>query len=188
MGVGAFAGALDHDPREPVAVRVFLAVVGLCFGGLGAALLVMLRRKAATSVQLYEGGMVELVGAKRREVAWRDVLSFRQIDYAQGLYRISELKLELRDGTRLRFNSQHLQGLSAIVARLEREIASEALPGLRQSLQSGQTLSFGTLALSRQGVHHRCRPCNLPIFPIGYSLTCGNTESGVLRSRARTEA
>jgi len=78
LGLLMFVGALDPDPKQPLAVRFFLTLAGASFGALGAAVLVVLRRKQATLVQLYEGGIVELNGKKRRTLAWEDVLSFQR--------------------------------------------------------------------------------------------------------------
>src|SRR3954468_13096597 len=59
VALGALAGALDRDPHEPLAVRMFLALVGFASVGLGAAALLVARGRAVTLVQLYEGGIVE---------------------------------------------------------------------------------------------------------------------------------
>ena len=154
MGVAAFVGAVDHDPHEPLAARVGLGVLGFGFAAFGAAVLVVTGRKAATLVQLYEGGIVELFYDRRREVTWRDVRSFRHKLHAHGLYRFSEVTLELVGGERLRFNSQHSQGLEAIAAKVEREIMAETLPAMRKGLQSDDALSFGKLSASRQGIRY----------------------------------
>ena len=76
---------------------------------MGAAVLVVLARKRATVIQLHDGGIVEMIGEKRRQLAWEDVLSFERSGYASVLYRLSVLNVKFRDGTRLNLNSQHLR-------------------------------------------------------------------------------
>ncbi|HKO47474.1 MAG TPA: DUF6585 family protein [Polyangiaceae bacterium] len=157
LGLFMFALALAPDSKERLSARVVFALVGTCFAGLGAFLVLLLRRKLATVVQLYEGGIVELVGAKRREIAWGDVLNFERSYYASGLYQLSVLSVKLRDGRRLNLNSQHLQDMDAIANRLEHQVTELLLLAMRQSLRLDQALSFGKVAASRQGIHFRKR-------------------------------
>ncbi|MEO6599322.1 MAG: DUF6585 family protein [Polyangiaceae bacterium] len=157
LGLVAFVGALDPDPKEPLAARIGLTLVGACFAGLGAAVLLVWWRKQATLVELYEGGIVALVGSERRELAWGDVLSFQRSTLTSALYRLSVLIFELRDGGQLNFTSQRPDDVEVIANRLEREITAQSLPRLRQILQSGRALSFGKVSASLLGVHHRKR-------------------------------
>jgi hypothetical protein len=150
VGAVAVGGAFSPDPGMTWGLRVFALLLGAAVGGLGVLVFALWRRKRVTLVQLCSGGLVEQVGTRRRQLLWRDVTQARYVP----LGYVSELRLELRDGSRLRFNSQHLEGLHAIALCAERELTARSLPELRAGLQTDESLSFGKVRASRRGIQY----------------------------------
>lgn len=158
MGVG-LVGALFlfPEPDRPLAGTVTIAAFGVGAVALGVLVLVVWRRKHNTQVLLYEGGIVELVWQKRRELSWQAIASFDYRTIATGTYVVTQLTIVPKDGKRWRLNSQHVQGLEAIAAKLAGEVTDLTLPAMREHLAVGERVGFGQLALSPDGIHKKRR-------------------------------
>jgi hypothetical protein len=158
MGVGLVAALfLFPEPDRPLAATVIIATFGVGACALGVLVLVFWRRKYNTRIVLYEGGIVELVRQKRRELSWQAIASFDYRTIATGTYEVTQLTIVPNDGKRFRLNSQHVQGLDAIAAKLASEVTAVTLPGMRERLAAGERVGFGKLTLSREGVHKKQR-------------------------------
>lgn len=158
MGIGLVAALfLFPEPDRPLAATVILATFGAAAVALGVLVLVVWRRKQNTRILLYEGGIVELVRQKRRELSWQAIKSFDYRRIATGTYVVTQLTIVPYEGKRWRLNSQHVQGMDAIASKLAGEVTDLTLPSMRERLAAGERVGFGKLTLSREGVHKRRR-------------------------------
>lgn len=154
MGGGLTAATFVFPEADrPLGGTVALVGCGVGLFALGVFVFVVWSRKRRTTIQLYEGGIVELVGAKRRQLSWQGIATFSYATITTGLYGVSQLTIEPQAGPRWKLNSQHVLGLDAIAAKLAHEVTNLTLPLMRERLAAGEQLAFGKLALSQQGIH-----------------------------------
>jgi|GEM_PF-3452389 len=145
------------EPGRPLAGTVTLAVFGIALFALGVFVLVVWRNKVHTRVQLYEGGLVELVRQKRRELPWHAIATFNYTTLASGAYSVTQLTITPKDGPLWRFNSQHLLGLQTIADKVAAAVTDLTLPSMRERLARGERVRFGKITLSREGIHQKQR-------------------------------
>jgi hypothetical protein len=134
----------------------FAAAIGLIL--LGASALAMVIELRGLIIKTYAKGLTFGRGARRRAVLWQQI---RKVNTLAVLYNHSGLSfgghativLTLDDGHPLRL-SNALEQIETLAAVVKRNVYPLLLAECKEKLRQRQTLPFGPLELSLQGIQH----------------------------------
>lgn len=155
--VGAFAWYRGAD-------RFFFVAFGLMVGLLGVwlAIRAIRKRNLGKRVGVYAEGMAYTQQGKTHIIGWDDISSvwqdttaryFRQPWQTQHRYAgtTHRYTLQLGDGSRFTFDDA-LANVGELGRVVQQETLHRLLPRLLEGYEAGETLSFGKLSLSKDGI------------------------------------
>jgi hypothetical protein len=134
-----------------------LTVVGAIALAAGAAGIVQAWRSAGLRVFVRAGGLARFQGGKLEAVRWQDIDVVRRVvqemketNFSQGAYM---LILGRKEGAPFVFN-ETLSGLKDLRGLVETHTLKHLLPPALKAVQAGQTVAFGPIGVSREGLTH----------------------------------
>jgi hypothetical protein len=133
------------------------AALGAVLLLLGIWLLFTMARNWKTAAAVYEQGLALSDPSGLRQFRWDAVDEVRQSVtkyYRNGVHTdtIYVYTVRTHDGRTLKFNNRFAQ-IQALGDAIQRNVSAALLPRYVQALNSGQRLSFGPLAIDRQGLY-----------------------------------
>jgi hypothetical protein len=158
--IGAFAAGyafFTTDPKEPdregmIVVAVICAAIGVPFVGIWLA-------QRGKTVEVFEHGLVRIKGKKVRATRWDDISAvWQQItrNYYNGIYTGTTYIYTIQTKTGEKFKITNVyKDIEALGNTIQSEVTKRLLPPMVLAYQSGQTVSFGKLSLSPQGLIYK---------------------------------
>jgi hypothetical protein len=139
-----------------VTVRVVLPVCGLLFLGLGLSLGYSVIQVANQQIYLFEQGMVIAKGKQVQTFSWNQVAEVWQSitrTYRNGRYVGTTYLYTLRriDGYQIKLNNL-TKDIAELGPTMAQSITRELLPRALHTIRGGQTLTFASFSLNRQGI------------------------------------
>jgi len=153
-------GGVVSPPADESAVPIifgFAGFLGLLGMGLGVLGIVGLKRKSKPkTLALHEGGVMYDDGTRRRLIRWEEITTLKQPPAKVKVRGVLEVKIPyaclLRAEGQPEIVLSGFGNVRAVGKRAEQETLERILPQLRERLERGETVRFGTLSLSADGV------------------------------------
>jgi hypothetical protein len=108
------------------------------------------------SVQVYEDRLVRSKGSKTETLRWDEIRAvFQSITnierYGQVVNTLHTYTIETTDGRTLKFSNE-IVDIHSLGQIIQTEVTNRLVPKMMQSFNSGETVSFGTFSLNKQGI------------------------------------
>jgi hypothetical protein len=146
--VTAFSGGSNAFP---------FAGLGLIYAVPGALWLIGTIRKRDLRVVVFPEGLSYTKGGKTDFIAWDDIETVWQtITRVQGTFTVRSCKIQLRDGTKIKFTNA-LRNVAGLITVVQREVTSRILDRARKTYLTGGTVSFGKFDISKAGISQGSR-------------------------------
>jgi len=147
MIVGSIVAALSGDRQA-----ILFFGLGLVYAGPGAFWFISTMRKRDLRVAVFPEGLSYTKGGKTDFIAWDDVETVWQtITRVQDTFTVRSCKMQLRDGTKIRFTNA-LRNVAGLITTVQREATSRILGRARKAYLAGETVSFGKFGISKAGI------------------------------------
>lgn len=156
LGAALFCVGSIFPPDLTITTRGLLLVSALFFLGLALSLAWSVIQVANQQVYLFEQGLVVERGKQVQVFPWNQVAAVWQSitrTYRNGRYAGTTYVYTLRraDGYQVKLNNL-TKDIAELGAALAQGITRELVPQALHSLQAGQTLTFASLSINREGI------------------------------------
>jgi hypothetical protein len=154
-GVALLTGFQSERGQVFAGDRATNTILGVVFVGAALAFCVAVLRKATLSVAVHAGGFVWSEGGARRTVLWHEIAGIRAghvVRRAAGREVRSHRYMIVLESGRELLATHLLTDAQLLAARVERELEERLLPSLRARREAGETVTFGPVKLTAQGI------------------------------------
>ena len=158
--IGAAGAGYAFFTTDPKATdREGMIVVAVLFAAIGAPLLGIWLAQRGKIVEVYENGLVRLRGKTVKVTRWDDIDAvWQQItrNYYNGVYTGTTYvyTIQTRNGEKFKITNVY-KDVESLGNIMQSEVTKRLLPPMVRAYQSGQTVSFGKLSLSPQGLIYK---------------------------------
>lgn len=144
--------------------------IGWLWLGLGATLALAgayalweFRSDSATRINLHQRGISYQKRGKKQSICWEEVQAIHTSARRIRLRRASKVNFDIshtvkligaRDKVEFSMNKNSMPKVGELVSLIEKAVATHQLPHASAQMEQGQTVDFGALTLSSQGIGH----------------------------------
>ncbi|HLU11172.1 MAG TPA: DUF6585 family protein [Oceanobacillus sp.] len=158
--LGALAAGYAYitaDPKEPN--REGALVVAVICAIIGVPLFIAWLTQRGKTIEVYEHGLVRIKGKNVKVTRWDDITAvWQQItrNYYNGIYTGTTYVYTIltKSGEKFKITNVY-KDVESLGNTIQSEVTKRLLPPMVQAYQSGQTVNFGVLSLSPQGLSYK---------------------------------